>query len=113
MDRKEKYEKKRKRVGLTLLESHQKYFIDKMGKIPTADQMLDILMDKPIKIIQIKRDPELRKLYTELSRIGNNLNQIAYNRNANSIINEETLMAYIDELMRIKQEVHIKIFHEN
>jgi len=98
MDRRLKYEEKRVRIYVNLREKEQAYFMKKMGKIPNAAELRDILMGREIKIISYTENPQYDLILKNLRRIGNNINQISRTLNANEAVNNDYIQRTLEEL---------------
>lgn len=109
----QKYKLKIKTITVTLTEKDQKYFMDKLGKLPNAPELKKIAMNNPITIIQKKEHKELKEILFQLKKIGNNINQIAYNRNTNFEINEAYLRKKVAEINELTLLISKNIRNEN
>lgn len=82
MDRRIKYDSKRKRINLTITKSVEEKLISKFGKYPNANEVLQALLENKVTIYTKVTDTNLIALLNEFKKIGNNINQIAFIANA-------------------------------
>lgn len=77
-----KYEKKRKRINLSLTTSEQRLFKTKFGKDLTGPEIKKLLLNGELKIITRNIDPNLAEGIKQLIGIANNFNQLVHLANA-------------------------------
>lgn len=78
-----KHNAKRKTIQVSLYDNDRVKMIQKYGHLLNASEAKKILLQGKISI-QIERDnTDLKVLIVQLKKIGNNINQLALNSNAN------------------------------
>lgn len=114
MDRRQKYEQKRTRINLSLRAVDLKKMKEKYGRVLTASEVKEIVLEDAIKIITKNRDPELSELIKQLSKIGNNLNQIARIANQKK---DSAVASFADlqagELIELVMRIRKKIWNDS
>lgn len=98
-----RYDKKRKRINLSLTPSEQRLFKTKFGKDLTGPEIKKLLLDGELKIITRNLDPNLAEGIKQLTGVGNNLNQLAYIANV-----KKDITAFI-ELKKLLDEIRATI----
>jgi hypothetical protein len=106
----QKHDKKRKKITISLYHSHELVLKQKLGFIPNATQVREILLNSEVNVITTIIDPLLPEAVTQLRKIGNNINQLANLANAKKEIPAVSMLKLqlmeihelIDHLYRIK-----------
>lgn len=70
------YDKKRKRINLSLTPTEQRQMRVKYNRILTGPEVKEILLKTQLKIVTQNADPQLPDVIKQLAKIGNNLNQL-------------------------------------
>jgi hypothetical protein len=78
------HNKKRTIIGISIYEKDQVAMINKFGKILNATEAKSALLNNQIKIVHKTDNQEAKLLLVQLKRIGNNINQLAYQANVNN-----------------------------
>lgn len=72
-----RYERKRKRINISLKPVEQQKMRAQYGRLLTSSEIKEILFEGQIVIVTKNSDPNLVELIVQLSKLGNNLNQLA------------------------------------
>jgi hypothetical protein len=78
------HNKKRTIIGISIYEKDQIAMINKFGKILNGTEAKSALLNNQIKIVHKTDNQEAKLLLVQLKRIGNNINQLAYQANVNN-----------------------------
>lgn len=70
------YDKKRKRINLSLTPMEQRRMKAKYNRILSGPEVKEILLETQLKIVTQNADPRLPEVIKQLAKIGNNLNQL-------------------------------------
>lgn len=109
-----RYEQKRKRINLSLKAPEQRKMKEKYGCILTGSQVKEIVFQDHVKIITKNRDPHLIELIKKLTKIGNNLNQIAKVANQQKTVTVEIFAKlHVEEIKKIITEIRNHIWHDH
>jgi len=101
MNKYNKHDKLRKRVNLSFYKDDLELLKSRHGFIPDATQVKQILLTGEVKIITKNSNPDSIKILTQLSRIGNNINQVAFLSNAQKEVALTDLL--ISELEKLNE----------
>lgn len=109
-----RYEQKRKRINLSLKAPEQRKMKEKYGCILTGAQVKEIVFQEHVKIISKNRDPYLSDVIIQLTKIGNNLNQIAKVANQQKIVTVEIFAKLqVDEIKMVVTEIRNHIWNDH
>ena len=96
-----RYEKKRKRINLSLTVSEQRLFFTKFKKDLTGPEIKKLLLNGELKNITRNLDPNLAEGIKQLIGVANNLNQIANLANAKKDVPAFILLRqHLDEVRK-------------
>lgn len=103
-EKRKKYESNRKVLKTSLNINEQETFLLKYGDFPNSVQLKDMLLTGTFKITKRVTISDLPILINNISRIGNNINQVVHLANSKKQLDQVSLLQEL--LLEIKNELN-------
>ena len=100
-EKKSDYEKKRVRINISLSQKEQRKMKNKFHRILNGPEVKEIIMNDRITITNRNSDPQFPEVIRQLSKLGNNLNQLVRLANQKKNFRVSGLLTlYLEEIKK-------------